>query len=129
MPLSLVGIDEIPLSPSGIYKNIAAGRFPKPVQVKNRSWWLKEEVDAWLDPQETVELLLERREELPNGFTEAELRVKRWPGLRDRGYNERAFRVLVERGLLVRRKLATGGRPRVEYRWCVQGKSRSAESR
>ena len=122
MPLSLVGIDEIPLSPSGIYKHIAAGRFPKPVQVKNRSWWLKDEVDAWLDPQETVELLLERREELPNGFTEAELRVKRWPGLRDRGYNERALRVLVERGLLVRRKLATGGRPRVEYRWCVQAR-------
>jgi len=120
MPISLVGIEEIPLSPSGIYKNIAAGRFPKPVQFRNRSWWVKDEVEAWLEPRETVELIFERRDELLEGFTEAELRARRWQGLRDRGYNERALRVLVERGMLRRRKLSTGGRPRVEYQWCLK---------
>jgi len=119
MPISLVGIDEIPLSSSGIYKNIAAGRFPKPVQFRNRSWWVKDEVDAWLEPQETVQLILERREQLLEGFTEAVLRARRWRGLRDRGFNERALKVLVERGMLRRRKLSTGGRPRVEYQWCL----------
>lgn len=119
MPISLVGIEEIPLSPSGIYKHIAAGKFPKPVQVKNRSWWLKDEVDAWLNPNDTVELLLARREELPQGFTEAELRARRWSGLRDRGLNQRALRVLVEQGRLKRKRFSTGGRPRVEYRWSL----------
>ena len=52
-------------------------------------------------------------------YTEAEMRARRWRGLRDRGYNERALKVLVERGSLQRKKLSTGGRPRVEYRWCV----------
>jgi hypothetical protein len=119
MPISLVGIDEIPLSPSGVYKNIAAGRFPKPIQLMGRSWWVKDQVDAWICPQETVDLILEHKELLGDGFTEAEMRARRWRGLRDRGYNERALRVLVERGSLTRKKLSTGGRPRVEYRWCV----------
>jgi len=67
--------------------------------------------------QETVDLILERRDQLQEGFTEAEMRARRWRGLRDRGYNERALKVLVEKGILERKKLATGGRPRVEYRW------------
>ena len=119
MPISLVGIDEIPLSPSGIYKNIAAGRFPRPVQFRNRSWWLKDEVDAWFDPEDTVQLIMERRDELKGGFTEAELRARRWRGLRDRGYNERALKALVETGAMKRKKLSTGGRPRVEFRWSL----------
>lgn len=119
MPISLVGIDEIPLSPSGIYKHIAAGRFPKPIQIKNRSWWLKDEVEAWLEPQETVKLILERRDALLGGFTEPELRAKRWRGLGDKAYNHRALNALVEHGQLIRKRLGTGGRPRVEYRWSV----------
>jgi hypothetical protein len=88
------------------------------VQLSGRSWWLKSEVDAWFDPRETVELILERRDQLQGGFTEAEMRARRWRGLRDRGFNERALKVLVEREVLERKKLSTGGRPRVEYRWC-----------
>jgi hypothetical protein len=119
MPISLVGIEEIPLSSSAIYKRIGAGNFPRPVQLMGRSWWVKSEVDAWFDPQETVDLLLERKELLGDGFTEAEMRARRWRGLRERGYNEQALRILVERGSLTRKKLSTGGRPRVEYRWRV----------
>jgi len=118
MPISLVGVDEIPLSPSAIYKRMGAGTFPRPIQALGRNWWIKDEVDSWFDPKETVDLILERRDQLQEGFTEAELRARRWTGLRDRGYTERALKALVERGTLTRKKLATGGRPRVEYRWC-----------
>ena len=62
---------------------------------------------------------MKRKDDLQEGFTEAELRARRWRGLRDRGYNERALKALVERGSLQRKKLSTGGRPRVEYRWCL----------
>ena len=117
MPISLVAVEEIPLSRSAIYKKMEAGTFPRPVQLMGRSWWVKDEVDAWFDPEDTVQLILDRRDELQGGFTEAELRARRWRGLRDRGYNERALKVLVERGMLRRKRLATGGRPRVEYQW------------
>jgi len=117
MPISLVAVEEIPLSRSAIYKKMEAGTFPRPVQLMGRSWWVKDEVDAWFDPEDTVQLILERRDELQGGFTEAELRARRWRGLRERGYNERALRVLVETGVMKRKKLSTGGRPRVEYRW------------
>jgi len=119
VPISLVAVEEIPLSRSAIYKKMGAGTFPRPVQLMGRSWWVKDEVDAWFDPEDTVQLILDRRDELQGGFTEAELRARRWRGLRDRGYNERALKVLVERGMLRRRKLSTGGRPRVEYQWCL----------
>jgi hypothetical protein len=119
MPISLVGLEEIPLPSSAVYKKIGAGAFPRPVQLMGRSWWVKDEVDAWFDPQETVDLILEHKDLLGDGFTEAEMRARRWRGLRDRGYNERALKILVEDGVLVRKKLQTGGRPRVEYRWCV----------
>jgi len=88
-------------------------------ELMGRSWWVKDEVDAWFEPKETVELILERRDQLQDGFTEAELRARRWRGFRDRGYNERPLKVLVERGGLEGKKLSTGGRPRVEFRWRV----------
>ena len=119
MSISLVTVEEIPLSPSAIYKKIEAGVFPQPIQFQGQNWWLKDEVDIWFDPQETVDLILERKESLQGGFTEAELRSKRWKGFSNRGYNEQALKFLVERGSLKRKKLSTGGRPRVEYRWCI----------
>ena len=121
MPISLVGIEEIPLSSSAIYAKMDQGLFPRPIQFRGRSWWAKDEVEAWFQPQETVNLILSRKELLQDGFTEAELRAKRWKGLQDKGYNERALKVLVERGALKRKKLLTGGRPRVEYRWRFSG--------
>jgi hypothetical protein len=117
MSISLVTVEEIPLSPSAIYKKIEAGVFPRPVQLKGRSWWLKEEIDSWFHPTGTMELIQERRNELPGGFTEAEMRARGWKGLNNRGLNEQALKTLVQEGVLERKKLATGGRPRVEYRW------------
>jgi hypothetical protein len=117
MPISLVGVDEIPLSSSAIYKKMDQGVFPLPIQLMGRNWWLKDEVDAWFNPQKSVDLILENKSLLQDGFTEAELRARGWRGLRNRGCNERALKFLVERGSLERKKLATGGRPRVEYRW------------
>ena len=75
-PISLVAVEEIPLSRSAIYKKMEAGTFPRPVQLMGRSWWVKDEVDAWFDPEDTVQLILERRDELQGGFTEAELRAR-----------------------------------------------------
>ena len=128
MPISLVGIEEIPLSSSAIYAKMDQGLFPRPIQFRGRSWWAKDEVEAWFQPQETVNLILSRKELLQDGFTEAELRAKRWKGLQDKGYNERALKVLVERGALKRKRLLTGGRPRVEYRWRCSGDSRLSEN-
>jgi hypothetical protein len=70
---------------------------------------VKDEVDDWLEPRETMELILERREELLEGFTEAELRARRWRGLRDRSYNERALKVLVETGAMKRKSFLLEG--------------------
>jgi hypothetical protein len=44
MPISLVSLEEIPLSSSGVYKKIEAGVFPRPIQIKGRNLWLKDEV-------------------------------------------------------------------------------------
>ena len=117
MPISLVGIEEIPLSSSAVYKKMDEGLFPRPIQFRGRSWWLQDEVDVWFHPQATVDLILECKRLLPDGFTEAEMRTRVGAELRNRGLNERALRILVERGMLERKKLFTGGRPRVEYRW------------
>ena len=117
MPISLVGIEEIPLSSSAVYKKMEKGLFPSPIHLGGRSWWLQDEVDVWFHPQATVDLILECKGLLPDGFTEAEMRTRVGAGLRNRGLNERALRILVERGMLERKKLLTGGRPRVEYRW------------
>ena len=117
MPISLVGIEEIPLSPSAVYKKMDQGLFPRPVHLQCRSWWLKGEVDAWFHPQATVDLILECKGLLSDGFTEAEMRTRVGAGLRNRGLNERALRILVERGMLERKKLLAGGRPRIEYEW------------
>jgi hypothetical protein len=119
MPISLVCVDEIPLSSSAVYKKIEAGVFPRPIPLKGRSWWLKKEIDAWFHPAETMELIRERRNALPGGFTEAEMRARGWKGLNNRGLNERALKMLVQEGVLERKKLATGGRPRMKYRWCL----------
>jgi hypothetical protein len=98
MPISLVGIEEIPLSPSAVYKKTDQGLFPRPIRLRGRSWWLKDEVDAWVNPQATADLLLECKALLPDSFTEAELRNRQWKGLKNRGCNERALRLLVEKG-------------------------------
>jgi hypothetical protein len=60
---------------------------------------------------------LEHKKLLTGGFTEAELRSKGWKGLINRGYNLQALKILVESGVLKRKRLQTGGRPRTEYRW------------
>ena len=121
MPTSLVFVEDIPLPPSTIYKKLEDGAFPEPYRIKGRSCWLKEEVDAWLNPEETVQRLLEHRDDLADGFTEYELRGKSWEGLRDRALNLQALKILVESGALKKRKLPTYGRPRVEYRWRIAG--------
>ena len=82
---------------------------------------LTEEVDAWLSPDATVQRLLERKDELTEGFTEYELRCRSWNGLRDRALNLQALKILVESGALKKRKLPTSGRPRVEYRFRISG--------
>jgi hypothetical protein len=121
MPISLVFVEDIPLPPSTIYKKLGDKAFPEPYCIKGRSCWLKEEVDAWLNPDETVQRLLARKGELTEGFTEYELRCRSWEGLRDRALNLQALKILVESGALQRSKLPTYGRPRVEYRWRVAG--------
>lgn len=35
-------------SKSYIYKELAAGRFPRPVKVGRRSVWIESEIDAWM---------------------------------------------------------------------------------
>lgn len=35
-------------SKNSMYRDIKEGRFPPPVKIRNRSVWLKAEVDAWL---------------------------------------------------------------------------------
>ena len=117
MPISFVCLEEIPLSSSAIYAKMDQGLFPLPIQFKGRCWWPKDEVDSWFHPQATVNLILEKKDLLQDGFTEAELRNKGWEGLRNRGYNQQSLKILVEANLLERKKLQTGGRPRVEYRW------------
>jgi len=119
MQISLIGLEEIPLSSSAVYKKMDQGLFPRPIHFRGRSWWPKDEVDAWFHPHATVDLILECKDLLHDGFTEAEMRGRGWRGLRNQGYNEQALKILVERGLLERKKLHTGGRPRVEYRWRV----------
>jgi predicted DNA-binding transcriptional regulator AlpA len=117
MPLSLLLVEDIPLSSSAIYKKLEEGAFPEPYSVAGRNCWLQEDVDAWLKPEATARLILEHRDELPGGFTEYELRCRGWDGLRSRPYNLQALKLLVESGALVRKKIKTSGRPRVEYRW------------
>jgi predicted DNA-binding transcriptional regulator AlpA len=119
MPVTLLNLEEIPLSSSAVYKKMDKGVFPRPIHLKGRSLWLKDEVDAWFNPEKTVKEILECRSLLQDGFTEAEMRGRGWKRLRNQGYNERALKILVEEGILERRKLQTGGRPRVEYRWCA----------
>ena len=90
---------------------------------------LTEEVDAWLSPDATVQRLLERKDELTEGFTEYELRCKSWDGLRDSALNLQALKILVESGASRRKKLPSSGRPRVEYRWRFSGGSRLGKNR
>ena len=43
-------LERVSLSRSTLYKMIARGEFPRPVQLGQRSTgWLHEEVDAWLE--------------------------------------------------------------------------------
>ena len=121
MPISLLFVEDIPLPTSTIYKKLEAGAFPEPYRIKGRSCWLQADVDAWLSPDATVQRLLERKDELTEGFTEYELRCKSWEGLRDRALNLQALKLLVESGALQRKKLPTKGRPRVEYRFRISG--------
>jgi len=119
MAISLVGLEEIPLSSSAVYKKIGAGAFPRPVKIKNRNYWVQDDVDAWLEADATANLILGKKDCLVGGFTEAELRSRGWGGLRNKGLNLQGLKILMERGSLKREKLSTGGRPRVEYRWRV----------
>lgn len=119
MPISLVGLREIPLSSSAVYKKIGAGAFPRPVKIKNRNYWVQDDVDAWFEAKDTANLILGKKDCLLGGFTEAELRGRGWGGVRDKGLNLQGLKILMERGILERRKLRTEGRPRVEFRWRV----------
>lgn len=37
------------MSRSWIYKQVAAGRFPRPVKIGSASGWQADEIDRWLD--------------------------------------------------------------------------------
>ncbi|KQW80777.1 helix-turn-helix transcriptional regulator [Brevundimonas sp. Root1279] len=42
-------MDRIGMSRSWIYKEIAAGRFPKPVKIGSCSGWYAGQIDTWIE--------------------------------------------------------------------------------
>ncbi|MBK8401315.1 MAG: AlpA family phage regulatory protein [Propionivibrio sp.] len=38
-----------PSGRSAFYNDIGLGRFPAPIKVGRRSYWIEEEIDAWLE--------------------------------------------------------------------------------
>lgn len=53
----------IGMSRAWLYKEIAAGRFPKPIKIGSCSGWYAGQIDAWIE-----QLVASQQEELADGF-------------------------------------------------------------
>jgi hypothetical protein len=122
MPISLLFVEDLPLSKSGVYQKVEQGLLPAPIKIRGRNAWFKDDIDPLFDELSvTTGLILQMQQELPDGFTEYELRTSRLAGLKSKQINLWALRQLVEDGYLKRETLPTGGRSRVQYSWRLRG--------
>ena len=66
---------------------------------------------------QAAEMILARRDKLPDGFTHRDVQRKGWAGLSDVEHVKAAVDELVACGYLRESRTATGGRPSSSYYW------------
>ena len=79
-----------------------------------------------VDPAaQSAELILERRDKLPDKFKVKDIQQKGWAGLSETKHVKQALYELEECGYLRAQTLSTGGRPAVTHEWSPRIESES----
>ena len=109
-------VDFTGLSRTSLYRLQARGMLPASWKVKGSVYWVEGEVREWLlaVPQAMNEIK-SARDRLTSGFTAAEVTRTLKLGDRRTPINRLALERLAHEGVLKRRRVRSGGRPRVEF--------------